>query len=66
MLGPSPLDGFNLSKGCFYAPTIIEDISPEDEIWKEEIFGPVVVVKRFSVRHILDEEIAATLTYLDK
>ncbi len=66
MLGPSPLDGFNLSKGYFYAPTIIEDISPEDEIWKEEIFGPVVVVKRFSVRPILDEEIAASLTYLDK
>jgi len=48
MLGPSPLDGFDLSKGCFYAPTIIEDISPEDELWTEEIFGPVVVVKRFS------------------
>lgn len=48
MLGPSSLDGFNLSKGSFYAPTIIEDVSPEDELWKEEIFGPVAVVKRFS------------------
>ncbi|KLO15679.1 aldehyde dehydrogenase [Schizopora paradoxa] len=48
ILGPSPLDGFNLSKGCFYAPTIIEDISQDDELWTEEIFGPVAVMKRFS------------------
>jgi delta 1-pyrroline-5-carboxylate dehydrogenase len=49
MEGKSSLDGFDLSKGSFYAPTIIEDVSPEDELWQEEVFGPVVVVKKFSV-----------------
>ena len=47
--GRSPLDGFDLSKGCFYAPTIISDIETSDELWKEEVFGPVVVTKSFSV-----------------
>ncbi|KAF8320693.1 aldehyde dehydrogenase [Clavulina sp. PMI_390] len=46
--GASPLDGFDLSGGSFFAPTVIEDISTEDELWKEEVFGPVLVVKRFS------------------
>ena len=50
MHGPSPLDGYDLSKGNFYAPTLIEDVSTGDEMWKEEVFGPVAVVKRFSVR----------------
>lgn len=49
MTGLSPLDQHDLSKGSFYSPTIITDIDVEDELWKEEIFGPVVVVKKFSV-----------------
>lgn len=49
MLGPSKLDGFDLSSGSFYAPTIIENVSTEDEIWKDEVFGPIAVVQRFSV-----------------
>ena len=48
--GPSSLDGFDLSRGSFFAPTIITDIDTEDELWQEEIFGPVIVVKKFSVR----------------
>ncbi|KAJ8468476.1 hypothetical protein ONZ45_g17228 [Pleurotus djamor] len=47
MSGPSPLDGYDLSKGSFFPPTVITDIDVEDTLWKEEIFGPVVVVKRF-------------------
>jgi hypothetical protein len=50
MSGISELDGFDFSKGSFFPPTVITNISVEDELWKEEIFGPVVVVKRFSVR----------------
>lgn len=46
--GPSPLDGFDLSRGSFFAPTIISDIDTSDELWREEIFGPVIVVKKFS------------------
>ena len=47
--GQSELDGYDFSKGAFYPPTVITDVGLEDEIWKEEVFGPVVVVKQFSV-----------------
>ena len=50
MTGVSELDGFDFSKGSFYPPTVIVDVGIEDEIWQEEVFGPVVVVKRFEVR----------------
>ena len=53
----SELDGFDLSKGSFYAPTIIANIDTTDELWQEEIFGLVVVLKRFSVRHHLRQTI---------
>lgn len=49
MVGKSELDSFDFSKGCFFPPTIISEINLDDELWKEEVFGPVVVVKRFSV-----------------
>ncbi|KAK7696664.1 hypothetical protein QCA50_001322 [Cerrena zonata] len=48
MTGKSELDGFDFSKGSFFSPTVIENVSLESELWREEIFGPVVVVKRFS------------------
>jgi phenylacetaldehyde dehydrogenase len=34
------------NKGYYYEPTIVE-VSTEHEIWKEEIFGPVVVALKF-------------------
>lgn len=34
--------------GNFMAPTILADVSPEDRVNKEEIFGPVLSVLRFS------------------
>jgi acyl-CoA reductase-like NAD-dependent aldehyde dehydrogenase len=49
MLGKSELDAFDFSKGCFFPPTIISEINSDDELWKEEVFGPVVVVRSFSV-----------------
>jgi acyl-CoA reductase-like NAD-dependent aldehyde dehydrogenase len=49
MMDRSSLDGFDFSQGSFFPPTVIEDVSTEDMLWREEIFGPVVVVKRFSV-----------------
>lgn len=48
MTGKSDLDGFDFSKGSFFPPTVLENVSLESELWREEIFGPVVVVKRFS------------------
>ncbi|KAG6810950.1 hypothetical protein H0H92_009653 [Tricholoma furcatifolium] len=47
LTGSSPLDGFDYTKGSFLAPTIIQEIESTDELWQEEIFGPVVVVRRF-------------------
>ncbi|KAF9226666.1 aldehyde dehydrogenase [Gyrodon lividus] len=47
MSGQSALDGFDFSRGNFYPPTVISNVDVNDEIWQEEIFGPVVVVKRF-------------------
>ena len=49
MLGRSPLDDHDLSRGLFFAPTVIADVSPDGELWKEEVFGPVVAISRFNV-----------------
>ena len=53
MLGTSELDGFDFSRGSFFPPTIVSGIKSTDELWKEEVFGPVVVMRRFSVRCLL-------------
>lgn len=34
-------------KGCFVAPTIFEDVRPDDPLVREEIFGPVLSVVAF-------------------
>ncbi|XP_010678685.2 betaine aldehyde dehydrogenase, chloroplastic [Beta vulgaris subsp. vulgaris] len=38
----------HLKKGYFIEPTIISDVSTSMQIWKEEVFGPVLCVKTFS------------------
>lgn len=48
MQGSSQLDDIDFSKGYFYPPTVLVD-SPtakvtEQRIWREEAFGPVIVV----------------------
>ncbi|KAJ6628899.1 aldehyde dehydrogenase [Mycena sp. CBHHK59/15] len=48
LTGKSELDGFDFDSGSFYPPTVITDIDTYDDLWQEEIFGPVVVAKRFS------------------
>ncbi|KAK4546744.1 hypothetical protein LTR36_001476 [Oleoguttula mirabilis] len=51
MSGPSQLDSFDLSQGYFYPPTIITDSATANivdaRIWREEAFGPVIVVVGF-------------------
>ncbi|KAI6847901.1 aldehyde dehydrogenase [Hortaea werneckii] len=48
MTGSSPLDGFPLSSGYFYAPTVITDGTDskvvDARLWRKEAFGPVIVV----------------------
>ncbi|KAJ7639089.1 aldehyde dehydrogenase [Roridomyces roridus] len=48
LTGKSQLDGFNFDGGSFFPPTVIADIETSNGLWQEEIFGPVVVAKRFS------------------
>jgi betaine-aldehyde dehydrogenase len=44
LLGGAPLD----RPGSWYAPSIITDVSQDDEIVQREVFGPVVTVQRFA------------------
>ena len=48
LVGKSALDNFDFSRGSFLPPTVISNINVEDELWQEEIFGPVGVVIKFS------------------
>jgi succinate-semialdehyde dehydrogenase/glutarate-semialdehyde dehydrogenase len=34
--------------GLFYQPTVLLDVSPEAQLWTEEIFGPVASLVRFT------------------
>ena len=36
-----------ISKGYYVKPTIFANVTPEMEIWKEEIFGPVLVITTY-------------------
>lgn len=49
MLTEAPYD-----KGSYYAPTIIENVTPDMELFQEEVFGPVLAVTRYKT---LDEAI---------
>lgn len=51
--GESALDGFDFSKGLFYPPTVIDGVETHHGLWREEVFGPVVVVKKFEVSQSL-------------
>lgn len=33
--------------GCFYRPTILSHVGQDTEIWREEVFGPVLAVASF-------------------
>ncbi|GAA0469689.1 aldehyde dehydrogenase [Paractinoplanes deccanensis] len=34
-----------LAHGCYVNPTILTDVSPDMDVWREEVFGPVVAVR---------------------
>lgn len=40
-------DAPELREGWFYAPTIIENVTPEHDLWYDEVFGPVTLVAAF-------------------
>lgn len=45
----------NAREGSVYAPTVLEDVDFECELWRHEIFGPVVVLQRVET---LDEALS--------
>lgn len=51
--GKIPEDA-NLKKGFFFEPTVISEVTPKMSIFKEEVFGPVVCLSKFST---LDEAV---------
>lgn len=42
-------------EGCFVAPTVFTDVAPDMDIWRQEVFGPVLAVAAFDTE---DESIA--------
>ncbi|MCA0290752.1 MAG: gamma-aminobutyraldehyde dehydrogenase [Actinobacteria bacterium] len=39
--------GGDLAAGSYYAPTLLADVNPGQEVWTDEIFGPVLTVTAF-------------------
>ncbi|KAH9948362.1 aldehyde dehydrogenase [Amylocystis lapponica] len=64
MTGTSALDGFDFAQGSFFPPTVVADVATEDDLWREEVFGPVVVVKRFTA-HRVSAAIEAGLVWVN-
>ncbi|KAG8703510.1 hypothetical protein FRC08_002798, partial [Ceratobasidium sp. 394] len=44
---PSSLDSFERSSGNFFPPTVVANVQTSDELWQEEVFGPVVALTKF-------------------
>lgn len=53
--GGSPLNGGPYGNGYFFQPTLVDDVEETSLIFREEVFGPVLAVTRFSG---IDEAIA--------
>lgn len=45
LTGGNSLELQGLDGGCFYAPTILDDLPVDEEVVQEEIFGPVLAVQ---------------------
>lgn len=45
--GESPAQPGELAGGYWYAPTVLSDVTPDMEICREEVFGPVTTLQRF-------------------
>lgn len=39
--------GESFSRGWFYEPTVVSDVSNDQDLWHEEVFGPVTLVAPF-------------------
>jgi betaine-aldehyde dehydrogenase len=48
------------TKGFYLTPAVVLDAEPQDRIWREEVFGPVVCVRPFDNETQLLEEVNAS------
>ena len=55
--GGYPVTDGGLAEGCFIAPTIFADVTPDMRIAREEIFGPVLAVRRWTDDSAMLEEV---------
>ncbi|MEU8798344.1 aldehyde dehydrogenase family protein [Spirillospora sp. NPDC048819] len=53
--GDAP-DSGDLAHGCYVTPTVLADVTPEMDVWRQEVFGPVLALRPVGG---LDEAIAA-------
>ena len=37
----------HLERGCYYEPTLVSDVPLDSELWRDEVFGPVLAVVAF-------------------
>jgi aldehyde dehydrogenase (NAD+) len=54
LVGGNTGDGDLLDQGCYVLPTVVDDVTVEHSIWRDEVFGPVIAVMAVSS---LDEAI---------
>ncbi|WP_345202189.1 gamma-aminobutyraldehyde dehydrogenase [Fodinibacter luteus] len=40
-------DAGDLARGCYYEPTLVSDVPLDSELWRDEVFGPVLAVVAF-------------------
>lgn len=40
-------EGEQFATGWFYEPTVIADVTPEQDLWHQEVFGPVTLIVPF-------------------
>ena len=48
LCGGNVLKGGEFARGNFMEATVLADVKPAMKVWREEIFGPVVVIARAS------------------
>ncbi len=52
--------GRPLEKGCYLEPAVFLDVEPQDRVWREEVFGPVVCLRPFDDEAAMIEEVNAS------
>ena len=55
-LGGGAPDGADYAHGCYVVPTLLTAVTPDMDVWREEVFGPVLAARKVNG---LDEAIAA-------